>query len=45
MIDIEIGSNLKMTETEKMVYDSAIVFANQEIKPYFMDWDERQFFP
>ena len=45
MIDIEIDSNLKMTETEKMVYDSAIVFANQEIKPYFMDWDERQFFP
>ncbi len=40
-----MGSNLKMTETEKMVYDSAIVFANQEIKPYFMDWDERQFFP
>ena len=45
MIDIEIGSNLKMTETEKMVYDSAIVFANQEIKPHFMDWDENQFFP
>jgi alkylation response protein AidB-like acyl-CoA dehydrogenase len=34
-----------MTETEKMVYDSAKVFANQEIKPYFMDWDEKQFFP
>ena len=45
MIDIEIGSNLKMTETQKMVFDSAIVFANQEIKPYFMDWDEKQFFP
>lgn len=45
MIDIEIDSKLKMTETEKMVYDSAIDFANQEIKPYFMDWDERQFFP
>jgi len=45
MIDIEIGSDLKMTETEKMVYDSAKVFANQEIKPYFMDWDEKQFFP
>ena len=44
MIDIEIGSNLKMTETQKMVFDSAIVFANQEIKPYFMDWDEKQFF-
>ena len=45
MIDIEIGSNLKMTETQKMVFDSAIVFANQEIRPYLMDWDEKQFFP
>ena len=45
MIDIEIGSDLKITETEKMVYDSAKVFANQEIKPCFMDWDEKQFFP
>lgn len=45
MIDLEIASNLKMTETQKMVFDSAIVFANQEIKPYFMDWDEKQFFP
>ena len=45
MIDIEIGSNLKMSETQKMVFDSAIIFANQEIKPFVMSWDEKQFFP
>ena len=45
MIDIEIGSNLKMSETQKMVFDSAMIFANQEIKPFVMNWDEKQFFP
>jgi len=45
MIDIEIGSNLKMSETQKMVFDSAMIFANQEIKPFLMSWDEKQFFP
>tara|TARA_B100001250_G_scaffold409508_1_gene433984 strand:- start:368 stop:1522 length:1155 start_codon:yes stop_codon:yes gene_type:complete len=45
MIDIEIGSNLKMSETQKMVFDSAMIFANQEIKPFVMSWDEKQFFP
>ena len=45
MIDTEIGSNLKMSETQKMVFDSAMIFANQEIKPFVMSWDEKQFFP
>ncbi len=45
MIDIEISSDLKMKETEMMVYDSAKGFADQQIKPYFMEWDEKQFFP
>jgi len=45
MIDTEIGSNLKMSETQKMVFDSAMIFANQEIKPFVMNWDEKQFFP
>ena len=37
--------NFQPTEEQKMIADSARDFAEQNIRPYVMDWDENQHFP
>ena len=37
--------NFDYSETQEMVAEAAKNFALQHIKPFVMDWDERQFFP
>ncbi len=37
--------NFEPTENQIMVAQSVRDFAEKEIRPYLMDWDERQFFP
>ena len=45
MIDFELRPEIKKSEAQRMVYESARDFANQLIKPNVMDWDEAQYFP
>ena len=45
MIDFDIRPEIRTTETQQMVYESARDFAAQHIKPYVMEWDEQQYFP
>jgi len=45
MIDLELNPEIKVSETQRMVYEAARDFATQYIKPHVMDWDEAQFFP
>jgi alkylation response protein AidB-like acyl-CoA dehydrogenase len=45
MIDFELRPEIKISETQRMVYEAARDFAVQYIKPYVMEWDEAQFFP
>jgi len=37
--------NFTQTENQKMVADMAKTFAEKEIRPHFMEWDETQEFP
>ncbi|MEC8830104.1 MAG: acyl-CoA dehydrogenase family protein, partial [Bacteroidota bacterium] len=37
--------NFQLSEEQKMIADSARDFAEQNIRPYVMDWDETQHFP
>ena len=37
--------NFETSETQKMIAHSIREFAKKHIKPYMMDWDERQIFP
>lgn len=37
--------NFQLSEEQKMIADSARDFAEQNIRPYVMDWDESQHFP
>jgi alkylation response protein AidB-like acyl-CoA dehydrogenase len=45
MIDFDIRPEIRTTETQQMVYESARDFAAQHIKPHVMEWDEQQHFP
>ncbi|MDA1288160.1 MAG: acyl-CoA dehydrogenase family protein [Bacteroidetes bacterium] len=45
MIDFDIRPEIRTTETQQMVYESARDFAAQHIKPHVMEWDEQQYFP
>jgi len=37
--------NLELTENQQMIKDSASKFAEENIRPHVMEWDEAQFFP
>ena len=37
--------NFEVSETQKMIAGSIQDFAKQHIKPFMMDWDEKQIFP
>jgi alkylation response protein AidB-like acyl-CoA dehydrogenase len=37
--------NFNITESQKMIAQAARDFAEREIKPHVIDWDERQYFP
>jgi alkylation response protein AidB-like acyl-CoA dehydrogenase len=37
--------NFEVTESQKMIAQAAKDFAEREVRPYVLDWDERQFFP
>ena len=37
--------NFELTEDQKMIQQTARDFAEKEIRPYLMDWDESQTFP
>ena len=37
--------NYEITETQQMIAAAIKEFAEREIRPYMMDWDETQFFP
>ncbi|MCB9260973.1 MAG: acyl-CoA dehydrogenase family protein [Flavobacteriales bacterium] len=37
--------NFEQTENQKMIADMVRQFAEKEIRPYFMEWDENQHFP
>jgi alkylation response protein AidB-like acyl-CoA dehydrogenase len=45
MIDFNLRPEIKIFETQKMVYDSARDFAAQYIQPFVLEWDEAQYFP
>lgn len=45
MIDFNLRPEIKISETQKMVYDSARDFAAQHIQPFVLEWDEAQYFP
>ena len=45
MIDFETQAEIKISDTQRMVYEAARDFAVQYIKPKVMEWDEAQFFP
>ena len=45
MIDFELRPDIKTSETQRMVFESARDFAAQFIKPNVMNWDEAQYFP
>lgn len=37
--------NFEQTENQKLISDAARDFAERQIRPHFMEWDEKQFFP
>ena len=37
--------NFEISESQKMIAQAAKDFAEKEIRPFLMDWDEKQFFP
>lgn len=37
--------NFEVSESQKMIAQAAKDFAEREVRPYVLDWDERQFFP
>jgi alkylation response protein AidB-like acyl-CoA dehydrogenase len=37
--------NFEVTESQKMIAQAAKDFAEREVRPNVLDWDERQFFP
>lgn len=37
--------NFEITESQKMIAQAAKDFAEREVRPNVMDWDERQYFP
>lgn len=45
MINFNLRPEIKISETQKMVYDSARDFAAQHIQPFVLEWDEAQYFP
>ena len=45
MIEIDNILRVDQNETQKMVAESAQEFSEQYIRPYFMEWDEAQYFP
>ncbi len=45
MFEIDNAVSVNYREARKMVIESAKDFSEQYIRPYVMDWDERQFFP
>ena len=45
MTDFNLRPEIKISETQKMVYDSARDFAAQHIQPFVLEWDEAQYFP
>jgi len=44
MLEIDISPTMQ-SETEKMVAAAAQDFAQQQVKPHLMEWDEAQYFP
>ena len=45
MIEYELQTQIKPSETQRMVNEAARDFAVQYIKPNIIQWDETQFFP
>jgi alkylation response protein AidB-like acyl-CoA dehydrogenase len=45
MIEYELHTQIKASETQRMVNEAARDFAVQYIKPNIIQWDEAQFFP
>jgi alkylation response protein AidB-like acyl-CoA dehydrogenase len=45
MIEYELHTQIKASETQRMVNEAARDFAVQYIKPNIIQWDETQFFP
>jgi alkylation response protein AidB-like acyl-CoA dehydrogenase len=45
MIEYELNTQIKASETQRMVNEAARDFAVQYIKPNIIQWDETQFFP
>jgi alkylation response protein AidB-like acyl-CoA dehydrogenase len=45
MIEYELQTQIKASETQRMVNEAARDFAVQYIKPNIIQWDETQFFP
>ena len=45
MIEYELQTQIKASETQQMVNEAARDFAVQYIKPNIIQWDEAQFFP
>jgi alkylation response protein AidB-like acyl-CoA dehydrogenase len=45
MIDYELQTQIKASETQRMVNEAARDFAVQYIKPNIIQWDETQYFP
>ena len=41
----KVGFHFGMTETQKMIAESVKDFAEQNMRPYIMEWDEAQHFP
>ena len=37
--------NIEVLETQEMIAEAIRKFGATHIKPYMMDWDERQLFP
>ena len=45
MIQLDNILKVDQNETQKMVTDSAQEFSEQYIRPFYMEWDEAQYFP
>ena len=45
MIELDNFLRVDQNETQKMVVESAQEFSDQYIRPYYMEWDEAQYFP
>ena len=45
MIQLDNILKVDQNETQKMVIDSAQEFSEQYIRPFYMEWDEAQYFP